>query len=250
MDNIEKSKSYSSGSNQDVIIVDDSSSDSRCSLLEADKSININEKRSQSAVCETNVLTSQTKIPKEPFSLSEHEESRKVEPLKINLTREAKNPLIKFPTNQEQQQSPKIKIKPIKPPGEELNNSCKDSQADQSTFYVPKLHIKNLNEGCPSVEIMKNRKEELSIPKLVIKNIEQKASLCKEFTSNRAEINESNAIPKITIKIDSQSSAINLIETREHLSQKSSKKNTENSSSNTEGKKFNNIMNYVSLYDT
>lgn len=135
-------------------------------------------------------------------------ETRKVEPLKINLHREPIKTVIKIP---HVEHSPKITIKPLKPPNDQVDNAT--AAAPQQT--VPKLHIKNLNES-PSVEIKKNSTTTVSsadncaephiVPKLTIRNLHHSTNANSAIDNGSSSGGSSDAfhavVPKLTIKID------------------------------------------------
>lgn len=159
------------------------------------------------------------------------EESRKVEPLKINLHREPIRTIIKLPPgtgsgSDHQPSSPKITIKPLKPPpnvdGTQVNSIPKltikpvvnpDEASSEQMQIIPKLHIKNSsldNSGGDGPEPH-------IVPKLTIRAVNHSSPTiagssgsASNDTSSSATHNSSNSsvsnsppmVPKLTIKKD------------------------------------------------
>lgn len=159
------------------------------------------------------------------------EENRKVEPLKINLHREPIRTIIKLPPgtgsgSDHQPSSPKITIKPIKPPpnvdGTQVNSIPKltikpvvnpEESSSEQMQIIPKLHIKNSsldNSGGEGAEPH-------IVPKLTIRAVNHSSPTiagssgsASNDTSSSATHNSSNSsasnsppmVPKLTIKKD------------------------------------------------
>lgn len=148
-----------------------------------------------------------TRPPSSPFhGLSRYNtmDNRKVEPLKINLHREPIKTVIKIPpvSNLEpQQHSPKITIKPLKPPP--------TVQANSETDIDQRSHKPHLKISYESNEVLKNNvdthTETHIVPKLTIRNITHQTSTSECSSSTHTESFHA-VVPKLTIKIDHQSS--------------------------------------------
>lgn len=172
------------------------------------------------------------------FSHQPVEDSRKVEPLKINLNREPIRTVIKLPTQSHPYESPtKITIKPPQPPernsvmpatisptlssssslsSESSFDNCNDNNQQRSMQVIPKLHIRNLLDGS-----LNNEQSELHIvPKLTITGLSSPQSTnhadsqslqqsAKEHSVNSI-LESSPAIPKLTIKKDNNTSDYHL----------------------------------------
>lgn len=159
------------------------------------------------------------------------EENRKVEPLKINLHREPIRTIIKLPPgtgsgSDHQPSSPKITIKPIKPPpnvdATQVNSIPKltikpvvnpEESSSEQMQIIPKLHIKNSsldNSGGEGAEPH-------IVPKLTIRAVNHSSPTiagssgsASNDTSSSATHNSSNSsasnsppmVPKLTIKKD------------------------------------------------
>lgn len=190
--------------NEKIIVLDDSSSDSRSDNNSTKDNYDV--KADSTKVATGTQLETQREL-----HTGIDFDHRKVEPLKINLSKDALKTKFKLPTEAESH-SPKIIIKPLKPPPEELDVSS-------NSTYIPKLHIKNLNDGCPSVEIMHKREDNYAIPKLVIKTIDHKTSIEKEYMDSESSM----SVPKLKITMDSQHIVTCSSEKKESLSPKVAK---------------------------
>lgn len=165
------------------------------------------------------------------------EENRKVEPLKINLHREPIRTIIKLPpgsvsSSDHQPSSPKITIKPLKPPpsldGTQVNSipkltikpvlnpeesSSNTLASSEQMQIIPKLHIKNSSLDSSGVE----GAEPHIVPKLTIRGVNHcsptvagSSGTTNNDTSSSAGHNSSNSsassspplVPKLTIKKD------------------------------------------------
>lgn len=146
-----------------------------------------------------------------PFHGLYNMDNRKVEPLKINLHREPIKTVIKIPpagTPEPQQHSPKITIKPLKPPPGIQPNS--EADVDQRA-HKPHLKISFENN-----EVLKSNvdahNETHIVPKLTIRNISHQtptsilSSSSNECTSSTHTESFHPVVPKLTIKIDHQNS--------------------------------------------
>lgn len=165
------------------------------------------------------------------------EDSRKVEPLKINLNREPIRTVIKLPQSHPYETPAKITIRP--PP--ERNNmtpatisptlssssslssessfeNCNDNSNNQrpsSIQVIPKLHIRSLLDGSLNHE----QSELLIVPKLTITGLnspqstvnhtDQQQQSAKDHSVNSI-LEASPAIPKLTIKKDNNTSDYHL----------------------------------------
>lgn len=177
---------------------------------------------------------------------SELPENRKVEPLKINLNRQPIRTVIKVPPSSNinsVDSPPKITIKPIKPPENEIipkitirptlapatvsptssssslsSSSSMENLAEpisnpaspQKTIQVvPKLHIKNLSESSGNCEVS----EPYCVPKVSLRSVptmvgtmpNQKHSsvIVNSLSSDSNDSGTSETIPKLTLRIDS-----------------------------------------------
>lgn len=174
------------------------------------------------------------------------EDSRKVEPLKINLNREPIRTVIKLPQPHPYESPTKIIIKPPQPPDRNSSLtpatisptlSSSSSLSSESSFdnchenvnhlrsssiqVIPKLHIRSLLEGS-----LNHEQSELHIvPKLTITGLsspqsavnhldqqqQQQQPLVKDHSVNSIlEATTSPAIPKLTIKKDNNTSDYHL----------------------------------------
>lgn len=161
-------------------------------------------------------------------------DNRKVEPLKINLHREPIKTVIKIPpigTTEPQQHSPKITIKPIKPPSSTQANPEVESEQrphkshhktsfetndvyktvvdpHTETHTVPKLTIKPILEPPIPKLTIKTTPSEATItsnscdamPMLSIRKKSHPSILSSSSSSN----SDCTVVPKLTIKIDHQ----------------------------------------------
>lgn len=168
----------SNSDNQDVILIDDSSSDSNITrpTLKKDNEIktssNSNEVTTSSSKPCTSILENFLTRPFAPgFSTNEtnqiNVDNRRVEPLKINLNREPIKTVIKVPplSSQEQQHSPKIIIKPLRPPP----NLDSENDIDSTAHYQHKLTLKHSVENCTISGNKAEGPESHTVPKLTIK---------------------------------------------------------------------------------
>ena len=172
------------------------------------------------------------------------EDSRKVEPLKINLNREPIRTVIKLPQSHPYESHTKITIKPPQPldrnsmapatisptlssssslSSESSFDNCNDisnNQRPSSIQVIPKLHIRNLLDGTHSHE----QSELHIVPKLTItglnspqstvnhmeqQQIQQQQQSVKDHSVNNI-LETSPAIPKLTIKKDNNTSDYHL----------------------------------------
>lgn len=161
-----------------------------------------------------------------PFHSGSHYnimDNRKVEPLKINLHREPIKTVIKIPPSsntelqqQQQQQSPKITIKPLKPP-----TTLEGTSESESDSHSHKPHSKSFHE---SVESLKNNVESHNeahiVPKLTIRNISHQTPTSTLSTTSSESSNHSESfhavVPKLTIKIDHQTTQDSYQQTKTH----------------------------------
>ena len=169
------------------------------------------------------------------------EDSRKVEPLKINLNREPIRTVIKLPQPlNPYENSSKINIKPLTQPPFDRNStatisptlSSSSSLSSESSFenchdnannqrpssiqVIPKLHIRNVVDGS-----MNNETELHIVPKLTItglnspqsslnhSELQQQTAPIKDHSVNSI-LEVSPAIPKLTIKKDNNTSDYHL----------------------------------------
>lgn len=170
----------SNSDNQDVILIDDSSSDSNITrpafkndIDDIKSTLNSNDVTTSSSKACTSILENFLTRPFAPgISTTEtnqlNVDNRRVEPLKINLNREPIKTVIKVPplSSQEQQHSPKITIKPLRPP----SNQVAEDNMDNTVHYQHKLTVKHSVENCT-------------------------------ISGNKAEGSESHTVPKLTIKL-------------------------------------------------
>lgn len=128
-------------------------------------------------------------------------DNRKVEPLKINLHREPIKTVIKIPqtgSTESQQHSPKITIKPLKPPSTVQGNSETDlEQRSHKSHHKASFETTDVFKS-----IADSHSEPHIVPKLTIRNISHPSILSSTSSSN----NECSVVPKLTIKLDHQSS--------------------------------------------
>lgn len=190
-------------------------------------------------------------------------DNRKVEPLKINLHREPIKTVIKIP-QQEQQHSPKITIKPLKPPEPQPHVADEKPTPEENLGIIPKLHIRNINES-PSVEIQQQNSSSSSstteahiIPKLTIRNLHHStssttiatAAVNNSIDNNGSSIGSSSSnssscssetgafhaiVPKLTIKIDNHGTHHSNVSPGSEASHSHSKREKKNAALNDEG---------------
>lgn len=171
------------------------------------------------------------------------EDSRKVEPLKINLNRDPIRTVIKLPTSHPHDSPTKIIIRPPQPPdrnsqtsatisptlssssslsSESSFDNCHESANNQrlsSIQVIPKLHIRNFVDGSS----LKHEQSELHIvpklkitglnsPQSTVNNSEQQLQLQQPIRDHSVNIilEASPAIPKLTIKKDNNTSDYHL----------------------------------------
>lgn len=174
------------------------------------------------------------------FAAHQSEDSRKVEPLKINLNREPIRTVIKLPQSHQYESPTKITIKPPQPPdrnssltpatisptlssssslsSESSFENCNDPTNNQrsSIQVIPKLHIRNLLDGS-----LNHEQSELHIvPKLTITGLSSPQSTANHSDQQQTPMKDHNvisiseatspAIPKLTIKKDNNTSDYHL----------------------------------------
>lgn len=168
------------------------------------------------------------KFPHQP------EDSRKVEPLKINLNREPIRTVIKLPQSHTYDGHTKLTIRPppernsmtpatISPTlsssslsSESSFENCVDntnSQRPSSIQVIPKLHIRNITDG----SLHKEQNELHIVPKLTITGLNSPQSTVNHFEQQSVKDHSVNSIleaspgiPKLTIKKDNNTSDYHL----------------------------------------
>ncbi|XP_055614425.1 mucin-2-like, partial [Uranotaenia lowii] len=157
--------------------------------------------------------------PKQVETVGLSEENRKVEPLKINLNREPIRTVIKLPSSSATDStpsSPKITIKPLKPPPD-VDHPPVNS--------IPKLTIKQVihsNESSYNATATGTEQMQI-IPKLLIKNSSSDGS--------GADGTEPHIVPKLTIRGVNHSSSPTIVSSINTLSSDSVSKSTSVSTS-------------------
>jgi hypothetical protein len=166
------------------------------------------------------------------------EDSRKVEPLKINLNREPIRTVIKLPQSHPYESPTKMPIRTHQSTGIDRNStatisptlSSSSSLSSESSFencqenannqrlssiqVIPKLHIRNLLDGSLNHEqselhiVPKLTITGLNSPQSTLNNIEQQQAV-KDHSVNSI-LEASPAIPKLTIKKDNNTSDYHL----------------------------------------
>lgn len=167
------------------------------------------------------------------------EDSRKVEPLKINLNREPIRTVIKLPQSHPYESPTKITIKPppdrnssLTPATISPTLSSSSSLSSESSFdnchenanhlrpssiqVIPKLHIRSLLEGSLNHEqselhiVPKLTITGLSSPQSTVNHVDQPPTPVKDHSVNSILEATSPAIPKLTIKKDNNTSDYHL----------------------------------------
>lgn len=164
-------------------------------------------------------------VPSKPGVMGLSEENRKVEPLKINLNREPIRTIIKLPPSSaaDPPSSPKITIKPLKPPPAEVvpappptnsipkltikpivnpdDPTAAPTNLVEQMHIIPKVHIKN-----PSGDSSGGTDEPHIVHKITIRGVNNAGSSASlNDSSNSTNLANSGSpplIPKLTIKKD------------------------------------------------
>lgn len=156
------------------------------------------------------------------LKFAHQEDSRKVEPLKINLNREPIRTVIKLPQSHPNENSIKIisTVSPTLSSSSSLSSESTENSNDNSNNQrpsliqvIPKLHIRNLLDGS-----LNHEQSELHIvPKLTITGLNSPHSAINSTEQNSVKdhsvnciLDASPAIPKLTIKKDNNTSDYHL----------------------------------------
>lgn len=148
--------------------------------LTGDQCGNESEKHQEKSILEKFLTRPLSTTSLQDSSRYSNMDNRKVEPLKINLHREPIKTVIKIPpatASEPQQHSPKITIKPLKPPPT-VASTENTTDAHTEPHIVPKLTIRNISHTTPT----------------------------SVLSSSSSSSNECSVVPKLTIKLDHQNS--------------------------------------------